>query len=192
MRDLGLLGQAGPVLRLVDRDRDDAVLLLHLQRLPALDFQPLDLLLALDIFGVDREFVPDARALDRFLRSDLRLLDLALALGLLLRDFGPLLRAAHGDFALLLEARVFAFLLDRQRQLLGLQVLGADGDDRILLDVVALLLARLDFLGQARHAFGVERVRRVEQLDVGLVEIGQRRRSRVRGRWRSASRRPAP
>ena len=142
-----LFGEARAVLRFVDGDGDDAVLLVHFQGLAALDFEPLDLLLSRDILRVDRQFVPDARALDRLLGVDLRLLDLALSLGLLRRDLGALLGAAHRDLALLIEARVFALLLDRQRALLGFEVLGADRDDRILLDVVALLLASLDLLG---------------------------------------------
>ena len=59
-------------------------------------------------------------------------------------------------------------------QLLGLQVLVADRDQRVLLDVVALLLAPLDLLGQARQALGVEGIARVEALHAGLVELRQR------------------
>ena len=92
------------------------------------------------------------------------------------RQLGALLRARDLDLALLRQARVFGFAVDVERQLLGFQVLVADRDHRVLLDVVALLLAPLDLLGQTRQAFGVERVARVEELHRGLVELGQRRR----------------
>jgi hypothetical protein len=76
--------------------------------------------------------------------------------------------------------RVLAFALDLERELLGLEVLVADRDQRVLLDVVALLLAVLDLLGQARQALGVEGVARIEELHAGLVELRQRRASSSR------------
>ena len=45
-----------------------------------------------------------------------------------------------------------------------------------LLDVVAQLAPRFDVLDQLGQAFGVEAVRRIEELKVGLVEIGDRHR----------------
>ncbi|MGC4023818.1 MAG: hypothetical protein QM744_00725 [Mesorhizobium sp.] len=71
------------------------------------------------------------------------------------------------------ELGVFGVARDFERPLLGLKVLGAHSDHRVLLDVVALFLARLDLLGQPGEAFRVECVGRVEQLDIGLVERGE-------------------
>ena len=88
---------------------------------------------------------------------------------------GALARARDLDLALLRQPRVLAFAVDLERELLGLEVLVADRDQRVLLDVVALLLALLDLLGQPRQALGVEGVARVEELHAGLVELGQRR-----------------
>ena len=89
-------------------------------------------------------------------------------------QLGALARARDLDLALLRQARVLAFAVDLERELLGLEVLVADRDQRVLLDVVALLLAVLDLLGQARQALGVEGVARVEELHAGLVELRQR------------------
>ena len=157
-------------------DRDHAVLLFHLKRAPALDFEPLGFLPAQDILGIDRQLMFDPRPVDGFLGADLRLFGLAFPLRLLQRDFGALLGAPHRNLALLLEAGIFGFFFDRQSLLFRLQVLGADRDLGILLDVVSLLLARLDLFGQPRHAFRVERVGRIEHIDVGLIEIGERHR----------------
>ena len=66
--------------------------------------------------------------------------------------------------ALLGEARVLALTVDLERQLLGLEVFVADRDQGVLLDVVALLLAVFDLLGEPRQALGVEGVARVEEL----------------------------
>jgi len=52
----------------------------------------------------------------------------------------------------------------------------ADLDERVLLDVVPYLLAPLDLLGELRQALGVEGVRGIEELHVGLVEAGKRHR----------------
>jgi hypothetical protein len=91
-------------------------------------------------------------------------------------EVGALRRALHLDLALLREPRALELAVDVQRLALGLQVLVADLDHRVLLDVVADLLAPLDLLGQPRQALRVERVRRVEVLHRGLVELGQRHR----------------
>ena len=69
---------------------------------------------------------------------------------------------------------IFAVAFDLEALLLGLEILGAHCNGGILLDVVALLLAALDLLGQDCQAFGVEGIGRIEELDVGLVQRCQR------------------
>ena len=135
----------------------------------------LDRALLADALLLDALLAADARRLDRLLGRDLR----AFAVLLALRAFGDQLGALAGardlDLALLAQPRVLALAVDLQAQLLGLEVLVADGDQRVLLDVVALLLAVLDLLGQPRQALGVEGVAGVEELHAGLVELRQRR-----------------
>src|SRR2546430_1347578 len=82
-------------------------------------------------------------------------------------------RPLHLQLAGLLQARVLEVTVDVERLPLGVQVLVADLDHGVLLDVVALLLARLDGLRQPRQPLGVEGVRRVEELHRGLVELGE-------------------
>ncbi len=120
--------------------------------------------------------VGDAAGLDVLARGDLGALALGLSLGPLARQFAALLGAADLDLALLLEARPLALALDVERLALGLEVAGADRDHRVLLDVVAQLAAGLDVLDQARQALGVEAVRGVEVVEVGLVDVGDRHR----------------
>jgi hypothetical protein len=104
----------------------------------------------------------DARCVDRLFGRDLRALAVLLALRPLGHQLGALARARDLDLALLVQARVLALAVDRERELLGLEVLVADRDQRVLLDVVPLLLALLDRLGEARQALGVEGIARVE------------------------------
>src|SRR5690606_13728483 len=106
--------------------------------------------------------------LDRFARGDLGSLGQALGFGPLARQLGALLSARDLDFTLLGQTSIFGFPVYRKRQLLGFQVLGADRDQRILLDIVALLLAALDLLGQTGQTLGVELIGRVEVLHRGL------------------------
>ena len=98
----------------------------------------------------DGAFVGDARLLDRLARGDLGALGLRLALGPLAGQFGALLGAAELDVAFLAQPRLLALPLDIERQLLGLEVAGADLDHRILLDVVAQLPPLLDVLDERR------------------------------------------
>ena len=130
--------------------------------------------------------------LDLLAGGDLRLLGLGLAQGALARHLGTLQRAALLDVALLLEPRGLALPLDVERLLLGLEVARADADHRVLLDVVAQLAALLDLLDQLGQAFGIEPVRRVEELQVGLVEIGDGDAIPARGRSGRAPRRRRP
>jgi hypothetical protein len=81
-------------------------------------------------------------------------------------------RATHLDVAFLFQPRGLAFAFDFERLPLGFQIASADLDHRVLLDVVAQLAPGLDVLHQPGQAFGVEAVRRVEEFEVGLVEIG--------------------
>src|SRR2546421_706581 len=102
-----------------------------------------------------------------------RPLGLLILLRLLASDVGALRRPLHLQLAGLLQARVLEVTVDVERLPLGVQVLVADLDHGVLLDVVALLLARLDGLRQPRQALGVEGVRRVEELHRCLVELGE-------------------
>ena len=126
-------------------------------------------------FG-DGLLVGDARLLDGLARRDLRLFGFGLAQRALARDLGALQGAAHLDVALLFEPRGLALALDVERLAFGFEIAGADLDHRILFDVVAQLALGLDVLHQLGQAFGVEAVRRVEEFEVGLVEVGDRDR----------------
>ena len=87
--------------------------------------------------------------------------------------------AADLDVALLLKARGLALALDVERLTFGFEIAGADLDHRILFDVVAQLALGLDVLHQLGQAFRVEAVRRVEEFEVGLVEVGDRHRFKL-------------
>ena len=140
----------------------------------ALDLALADLALGRDAGLADGPLVGNLGLLDLLARGDLGTLGLRVAQGSLARQLGALDGAADLDVALLIEARRFALALDVERLLLGLEVACADADHRVLLDVVAQLAAVLDLADQLGQAFGVEAVRRVEELQIGLVEIGQR------------------
>ena len=124
----------------------------------------------------DGALVGDARLLDLLARSKLRLLGLGVAQRALARELGALHGAAHLDVALLIEPGGLALAVDIQRLLLGFEVAGADQDHRILFDVVAQLAPGLDVLDQLGEALGVEAVGRVEEFEIGLVEIDDRHR----------------
>ena len=146
-----------------------------LDGLLALDLALADLALRRDARFADRPLVGDARFLDLLARGDLGLLGLGLAQRPLARQLGALHGAAELDVALLLQSRGLALALDVERLLLRLQVARADADHRVLLDVVAELAALLDLLDQPGQTFSVEAVRRIEVLQVGLVEVGDAR-----------------
>ena len=128
-----------------------------------------------DALLLDGELGLQPRLLDRQLRRDGGGLAFLLLLGALARQLGALPHPRDLDLALLADARVLGFAVDLELQLLRLEVLVADGDQGVLLDVVSLLLALLDALGEARHALGVEGVAGVEELEAGLVELSERR-----------------
>ena len=107
---------------------------------------------------------------------NLGLLGLGLALCALAGEIGSLRRAPDLDVAFLIETCGLALALDLQGLLLRLQIAGADADHRVLLDVVARLAAGLDLLDESGQAFRVEPVGRVEVLQIGLVELGNRDR----------------
>ena len=166
-------------LRLLARligDGNGAHLLGDLQRLPAFDLEPLQLGLALDALGVDGQLLHDARALDAFLQRDLGLLGLQLPRCPLGGELRTLRCTLDLDLALLADAGDLGFPVDLECEFLGFEVLVADGDQRVLLDVVALLLAPLDLFGKPGQALRVEGIRRVEILHVRLIELGQRYR----------------
>ena len=117
----------------------------------------------------------DACRVDGLLGRDLRAFGRLLALRPFGGDLGALAGARDLHLALLRQPRVFALAVDVQAQLLGLEVLVADGDQRVLLDIVALLLAVFDLLGQPRQTLGVEGIAGVEVLHARLVQLGQRR-----------------
>ena len=85
------------------------------------------------------------------------------------RDFRSLLSATNRDLALLFQPGVFAFFFDHQSPLFGFEVLCANCNNRILLNIVSLFLPCLNFLCQTSHALRVERVRRIEQAYIGLI-----------------------
>ena len=145
-----------------------------LDRALALDLALADVPLRSDARLADGPLVGNSGLLDLLARGDLGTLGLRLAQGSLARQLGALDGAADLDVALLIEAGRFALALDVERLLLGLEVAGADADHRVLLDVVAQLATVLDLADQLGQAFGIEAVRRVEELQIRLVEIGQR------------------
>jgi hypothetical protein len=157
-------------------DGDGALLLRQFQGLAPLDFQALDLLLLMDAVALQGEVRRDARALDLVPGGDLGLLGLLLLLGALARQLGPLPRPAGLEHLLMLQPRRLARLVDDEGLLLRFQILVPDLDHRVLLDVVADLLAPLDLFGELGQALGVEGVGRVEELHIGLVQAGQRHR----------------
>ena len=106
----------------------------------------------------DVSLLTEARRLDAFARADLRFLSLAFALGLLLGEFGSLGGSPDFHLALLFQARVFALAVDLEHPALRFEILGADLDDRALLDFVAHAAAHFDDLGHPCQSFGVEGV----------------------------------
>ena len=140
----------------------------------ALDLVLPHLPLGSDAGLADGLLVGDPGLLDLLARSDLGALGLGVAQRALARQLGALDGAADLDVALLIEAGGLALALDVEGLLLGLEVARADADHRVLLDVVPQLAAVLDLADQLGQAFGVEPVRGIEELQVGLVEVGQR------------------
>ena len=157
-------------------DRDGSLLLGQFQGQAALDFGRLDRPFLADALLLQGLLGTDARGVDRLLRGDLRAFGILLPMRTLGAHIGPLACPRDLDLALLAQPCVLAFPVDLERQLFGFEVLVADGDQRVLLDVVALLLAVLDLFGQAGQSFGVKRIARVEKLHARLVELRQRRR----------------
>src|SRR5262245_25218307 len=147
-----------------------------LHRLGALDFTLSHLAFRGDARFRDRLLIGDARLLDLFAGGDLRLLGLGFPQRALARRFRALGGAAHFDVALLFEARGLALAFDFERLPLRFEVARADADHRVLLDVVAQLPSLLDLLDQLGQAFGIETIRRIKILQIGLVEIGDRDR----------------
>ena len=101
----------------------------------------------------------------------MRLLGLALALGAVLGEEDALGGSPDFDVMLLGDSRVFAVALDVERPALGLQILRPDFDLGSLLDLVAHPPSRFDGFRELGEALGVERVRAVEELEPGLVEV---------------------
>ena len=126
--------------------------------------------------GLDRLLLGDPRLFHLLAGADFGFLGLAFEFRPFLGDFRTLLGLPDRNLLLLLQPRVVAVLVDLQRQLLGIQILVADLDRGVLLDVVAFFPPGLDLLGEAGQAFGVEGVLRVEQADIRLVEAGERNR----------------
>ena len=155
--------------------------------LPRQDFLGFDRLGALDFLlpgfalGGDARFrdgllVGDASLFDGLARRDLGLFGFGLAQRAFARHLGPLQGAADLDVALLLKPRGLALAFDLERLPFGFEIAGPDLDHRILFDVVAQFALGLDVLHQLGQAFRVEAVRRVEEFEVGLIEVGDRDR----------------
>ena len=126
--------------------------------------------------GLDRLVLEDPRLLDLFFRAELGLSCFLVPGRPVLGDLGPLFGPAHRDLLFLGKTGVVALPVDLQGKLLGFQVLVADLDQGVLLDVVAALLARLDLFGQPRQSLRVEGVGGIEDTDIGLVQAGERDR----------------
>ena len=166
--DDALLRDAGALDALVGGD-------LGLVDLPAaLDLALTDFAFRVDPRLGDGALMRDAGLLHLLATGELRLFSLGVAQRALARQLGALHRAPHFDVAFLVEARGLALAIDFKRLFLCFEVAGADQDHRILLDVVAHLAAGFDVLDQFGQALGVEPVRRIEKLEVGLIEIGDR------------------
>ena len=145
-----------------------------LDRALALDLALADLTLRGDAGLADRLLVGDPGLLDLLARGDLGTLGLGIAQRPLARQLRPLDGAADLDIALLVEAGGLALALYVEGLLLGFQVAGADRIIEFLLDVVPELAAILDLADQLGQTFRVEAVGGIEELQVGLVEVGER------------------
>ncbi len=84
-----------------------------------------------------------------------------------------MLGPAELQLLFLCQAGIFALLFDIQALFFGFQILGADLDQGVLLDVVARFLTLLDLVRQPGQPLGIEGIGGVEVLHVGLVEIDQ-------------------
>ncbi|EGG98507.1 hypothetical protein imdm_2279 [gamma proteobacterium IMCC2047] len=92
------------------------------------------------------------------------------------RHFRLLFSALLGNFTFLHQSGEFTLLINFQRTLFGFQVLTANLDRCILLDIVTLFLTSLNLLSQLSQTFGVECVGWVEDFQSSLVKIGQTNR----------------
>ncbi len=110
------------------------------------------------------------------LRFDFRFIGFAGTRGFGLRNQCCLLGFRVGDFALLRQRGKFFFAGDVEFLARCFEILGAYLDFGLLLDVVALLAARLRFFRQTGETFGIEGIVRIEESLVGLVQTGQRHR----------------
>ena len=144
------------------------------QRLLLGDARPLDLLLRPDFRLFQRAPAVDLETAGLLLAADPGLLGLALPCRLDPGDLGALVGAQGFQGALLVQACVFALLFQHEGLLFRFEILAADGDHGRLLDIVAQLAARLDGLDELGQAFGIEPVRRVEEFEIGLVQIRDR------------------
>ena len=89
------------------------------------------------------------------------------------RDLGARARGLVGDVALLRQLGFLLGPLDRQGLLPRLEVLLRDRDFVVAHDRVAVTPARLGDGFQLGQAFGVEKVFRIEEFYIRLVELGQ-------------------
>ena len=138
----------------------------------AFDFALLGFLFIGDAGFGDGAFLLDARGLDLLAGGNLGLLGLGFLLGAFAHQICALGGPAGFDFALLFEASGLALALDLEDLLFGFQVAASDPHHGVLLDVVAEFAPRFDFVDQLGQALGVEPVGRVEELEIGLVQLG--------------------
>ena len=147
----------------------------------------LDLAVGVGLALVDGKPGFDGCGLPHLLRFSLALRDLLLRLdpraffgqprGLgCARHFGARARGLVGDVALLAELGLLLGALDLQRELARLEILLRDRHLIVADDDVAVAPPRLGDGLEQGQAFGVEEVFRIEEGDVGLVELGQRHR----------------
>src|ERR1700751_1081657 len=104
--------------------------------------------------------------------GNLRLLGLGLTQRALAGELGALDGAPYLDITLLIEPCSLTLAIDIEGLFLGFEITATDQDHRFLLDIVAQFSPGLDVLDELGQAFRVETVRRIEELKISLVQIG--------------------
>ncbi len=128
------------------------------------DFTALRVFLGADARFGDRTFLAETGLLDRLAGGQLGLLGFLVAERALLDEVGALGGLADFHLALLFKAGIFGLAIDFEDLALGVEVLGADIDQRPLLDLVAHAAAGFDRFRELRQALGIEGVGRIEDI----------------------------
>jgi hypothetical protein len=146
------------------------------QRTAAGDFKALSFAFGPDAFFGQRELLRHAADFNCLARCHLRLFALLIPQRPLAGQVKPLGCTADFDLALLFKPCIFAVTVDFENPALGVQVLVADIDQRLLFNLVAHLAAGFDALGQGSQALGIEGIGGVEEFKMGLIQIDNRHR----------------